>query len=166
VPLFNAIPVDDGGAAVDLWPIVRALEQGATTLATLALPDDAPPAFLLDANRRGLSRPPPGQFDNRSICTRFDFPPATELLANGIAHVVALTADFGAPLAADLASVLLGFQVAGLAIYHASSQPFGGPIAVELKRPSLWRRLNEKLHVWSLARTSEGAFGRTVPHTS
>src|SRR5262249_9429105 len=64
VPLYNALPLPFGEtllspatisrvAAVDVLPIISALRMGTKLLAQLTLPPDAPPAFLLDANRKG-----------------------------------------------------------------------------------------------------------------
>src|SRR5260370_21089650 len=77
IPLQNAVPLPFGQrlvdpltgravAAVDVLPILSALRKGAEQLAQLNLPSDAPPAFLLDANRRGDGRKiQPDEFDNR-----------------------------------------------------------------------------------------------------
>src|SRR5258708_3464877 len=64
VPLFNALPTPAGSrvldpatgrpvAAVNVLPILSALRDKASELAGLTIPSDAPPVFMLDANRRG-----------------------------------------------------------------------------------------------------------------
>src|SRR6266700_2340960 len=66
VPLYNALPLPFGVAAIDpmsqrpvaavnVLPILSALRQGAEQLANANLASDAPPAFLLDANRHGVT---------------------------------------------------------------------------------------------------------------
>src|SRR5689334_20476464 len=91
VPLFNALP---GSAAtiavpskdpaapptrypiamVEVWPIVSALLFATPPLAAMKLPADAPPAFLLDSNRRvGVGPVIPNRFDNRSVSFVTDF---------------------------------------------------------------------------------------------
>jgi hypothetical protein len=75
VPLFNAC--DGRDAALDLKPIVHRLLDGAASLSQRALPDDAPPAFLLDSRRMEVAAPPPGKFDNRWLSFPQDFPSAT-----------------------------------------------------------------------------------------
>src|SRR5262249_50194864 len=78
VPLYNALPLPFGEtllspatisrvAAVDVLPIISALRMGTKLLAQLSLPSDAPPAFLLDANRKGTRKMIPDEFDNRSV---------------------------------------------------------------------------------------------------
>src|SRR5579859_3707035 len=100
VPLYNAVPLPisarllnplaSGGAvaAVDVLPIISALRKGAEQLAQLNLPFDAPPAFLLDANRQGWRKMIPGEFDNRSVSFTTDFPSANFLAAQGIERVI------------------------------------------------------------------------------
>src|SRR5436309_8538533 len=67
VPLYNAVPLPFGGplldpltnravAAVNVLRIISALRKCAEELVQLNVPCDAPPAFLLDANRRGDGR--------------------------------------------------------------------------------------------------------------
>src|ERR1043166_8208987 len=80
VPLYNALPLplvlrtldppsQHPLAAVDVLPIITVLRQSAQELARISMPPDAPPAFLLDANRHGGGSPIlPDQFDNRSVC--------------------------------------------------------------------------------------------------
>src|SRR5262249_52980523 len=83
VPLFNSCPPSDAdafkmiGAAVDARAILEAIVAGSAELAALALPADAPPAFLLDSRRSapGLSIQP-RMFDNRSVVFAADFPSA------------------------------------------------------------------------------------------
>ena len=69
---------------VDVKPIMAALWHGASRLQMLALPPEAPPAFLLDANRRGVEEPFAGCFDNRSVSFITDFPSSNFLLAHQI----------------------------------------------------------------------------------
>src|SRR4051812_19923908 len=100
VPLYNAIPLPYGYrlldptlggvsvAAVDVLPILSALRAGAEQLARLNLPDDAPPAFLLDANRHGTRKMMSDEFDNRSVSFTTDFPSATFLTAKGIQQII------------------------------------------------------------------------------
>src|SRR5262249_53351888 len=88
-PLYNAIPLPFGSpqvdpltgrtvAEVDVQPIISALRAGAETLGALELHGDAPPAFLLDANRSAAARKmQPDEFDNRSVSFTTDFPSLT-----------------------------------------------------------------------------------------
>src|SRR5436190_12804335 len=100
IPLYNALPLPFGArvldplslksvAAVNVLPILAALRNGAEALVQLTLPPEAPPAFLLDANRAGEKRKMlPGEFDNRSICFTTDFPSVTFLASQGIQRVI------------------------------------------------------------------------------
>ena len=91
VPLFNACPPpwDASGiglapAVVDVDAILAALVRGAERLRMLALAVDAPPAFLVDADRQTPRIPfRPGVFDNRSVLFPTDFPSATFLASQG-----------------------------------------------------------------------------------
>src|SRR5207302_1742431 len=99
-PALNAVPLPFGEpildpltnravAAVNVLPIISALRQGAEQLVQLNLPFNAPPAFLLDANRRGDGRKmQPDEFDNRSISFTTDFPSANFLGAHGTQRVM------------------------------------------------------------------------------
>ncbi len=159
VPLFNAYPTSP--AAVDLWPIVDALEESATSVGAIALRKDAPPAFLLDAGRRAPGFVPSGVFDNRSVCTSFDFPTGGELTAHGIEHVVVLREALGAPIARDLSVVLARLQDHGLKIHEATTSDSREPVPIRVSMPSVFARVREALFRWSLSGTDEGAFGRT-----
>jgi hypothetical protein len=145
-------------AVIDLWPIVEALEDRAPSLAASTLRSDAPPAFLLDANRRASRRATAGMFDNRSVCTALDFPTGDELATHGIEHVVVLREAVGASLARDLTTVLVGFQDRGLKIHEAASNS-REPVPMRVSKPSVFARLSETLYRWSLSRNDEGAFG-------
>ena len=70
VPLYNAMPApDELQEVVPVRRIAATLVKLAPAMATITLPDHAPPAFLLDSERRLChSDPIPGSYDNRSIC--------------------------------------------------------------------------------------------------
>src|SRR5262249_45230961 len=100
VPLYNTVPLPFHEppvdpltgrtvAAVDVLPILNALRKSAERLAELRIPRDAPPVFLLDADRRGGGRIMQAkEFDNRSICFTTDFPSANFLATHGIQRVL------------------------------------------------------------------------------
>ncbi len=137
VPLYNALPYSPDRAeleaniarlrepsvasarvwsAVDVVPIMRALEVGTAALGNLTLPPSAPPAFLLDADRHHPETPPDqGWFDNRSIVRETDLPTAAFLQAQGIRRIVVIRlADTS--WARDLRRVLWWWQEGGLTI--------------------------------------------------
>src|SRR5258706_9627785 len=102
VPLYNSVPGPSfapAGQALDMLPILSALQTAALHLTTLRIPADAPPVFLLDARRAVGSAPLlPGTFDNRSISLPTDFPSAGFLLGHGIKKVLLVQRSHPAPL--------------------------------------------------------------------
>ncbi|MFM7133826.1 MAG: hypothetical protein ACKO0W_05860 [Planctomycetota bacterium] len=82
VPLFNAT-TGEGQDVLDLEPILGVLGQAGEQLAALNLPDDAPPAFLIDSRRLdGMAKPE--MFDNRWMLFPQDFPSGRLLRSAGI----------------------------------------------------------------------------------
>ena len=175
VPLYNAIPlpsqdlppVHTAGktvVAVDVIPIINALDKGAAKLSALKLLDDAPPAFLLDANRQGENRAmQPGEFDNRSICFTSDFPSAAFFTAHGIRRILLVQKDSARPQA-DLAWPLLSWQEAGLPL--ECIQADRSPARTEplwISRPPWYAALFRKVaSVLGFCRAPRGGFGSTV----
>jgi hypothetical protein len=160
VPLFNACRQFD--AFVNLTDLVHALMQGAPGLQQLRLPPDAPPAFLLDANRLGRGTPKHGQYDNRSIVLPQDFPSAARLKAHRLTTV--LLCHAAAAPAKDLTHILRRWQEGGVTLLQSTpaSGPRPGPLHVS--RPFLFRSI---LQAWiaqrGLRRSSAGGFGAPVP---
>src|SRR4029079_19302455 len=136
VPLFNAVPgprerptntlgevLSVPRSLVDVQSIVDVIHEASPRMleAIQRLPAGAPPAFLLDADRRLGNAPRPGDFDNRSVSLPTDFPSATFLQTRGVSRVLLVTGRD--PLAAvlqgdqppaDLAHTLLRWQSAGI----------------------------------------------------
>jgi hypothetical protein len=166
VPLYNAVPGPAGAVVVcDLDPVVTALWDVTPELDRLNLPYDAPPAFLLDADRRhGTGRSPqPGMFDNRSVSLPTDFPSANVLIASGIRRVVLIQSDVDPP--EDLAHTLLRWQQAGIAIEAVSPlTPAADPVAITVRRPPMYRLLWQRmLATIGLRRSPLGGFGGVLP---
>jgi hypothetical protein len=176
VPLYNALPFPASEtpfapelrprSAVDVQPILAAIIQGAEELQRVALGPSAPPAFLLDAERR-LARTDlgPGVFDNRSVCFTTDFPSADFLLQHGITSVVVVHDN--AKFAHDLLEILALWQQRGIQILRKSRLGTDLPVAAVVKRPSflstMWFRLGVAL---GLRRAELGGFGGIVPASS
>ena len=173
VPLYNAAPgpgeilSDTSIAAVDVWPIIAALLAATSKLRELPLAPDAPPAFLLDANRRtGRGVVLPGQFDNRSITFPTDFPSANFLLNRGIASAVLLQ-EFDNPPAPDLAHTLRRWQDGRIAISFKPLNIPGAPQPIVVTRPSMYRWIwHRMLTLAGLRRNPLGGFGGTLPEPS
>jgi len=167
VPLFNALPSEGLAAAVcDIRSILITLAMMTPELDGLNLPFHAPPAFVLDADRRaGNGRLTPGMFDNRSVSLPTDFPSANLLLSRGIKQAILVQYASIAPQE-DLAHTLLRWQRAGIAIAAADlmEAPPVTPQPIDVPRPprfkTLWQRL---LAVAGLRRHPQGGFGAILP---
>jgi len=164
VPIFNAAP--GRNAAVPVEPIIAALAEGETMLTRLSVADDAPPAFLLDANRMRPAIPlRPGVFDNRSVVFPQDFPSAGMLLRSGCRRVILL--QRAEAIQNDLQHVLRRWQEAGLVIWLKRFDDAGAPSPVTVPRPSRFRSVFYRVATLiGLRRNSAGAFGSTIPESS
>jgi hypothetical protein len=168
VPVFNAAPPPSGVTAViDTDPIVGALRGAADALASAHVPDDAPPAFLLDVQRDGAGVPRrPGMFDNRWVVLPQDLPSADLLKARGLRGVVLVHAP-GFGVQEDVAHVLLRWQRAGLALRWVEMGSSGPPLELVVPRPKWFRWLLQAAIVTlGLRATAAGAFGGLVPRPS
>jgi hypothetical protein len=156
VPLFNALPAPPPSpldpsfplpipAAVNVEPILAALVEGADRLRALALPADAPPAFLVDAARQpAWVAPGPGWFDNRSVHFRTDFPSADILKARGVGRAL-FVCEQPRAVGWDLTDVLAGWQKGGIALFRRNVGDVEPPAPWAARGPGwlgwLWRRL-------------------------
>jgi hypothetical protein len=197
VPLYNACPAPAGDTAlVNVRPIMIALASAAASLQGYGLPDEAPPAFLLDANRnpaavtqppdkvddKSNSLPPPllmdaeidspmaasprRTFDNRSISLPTDFPSANYLLSRGIRRIVLIQSRQTEPQA-DLSHSLLRWQQAGLTILAAAIDEPDPPRPITVKRPRAYRLLwYNLLAKLGLRSNPLGGFGGFLPMPS
>ena len=169
VPVFNT--TDHPAALVDVRPVLRRLASGATDLAGVYLPPEAPPAFLLDANRaNAAATPSPGRYDNRWVVFPQDFPSASFLLARGIRQIVLLQTQrpgHGDQPRDDLAHVLRRWQEAGIAIHFQDPDADAPPRPLDVRRPNSFRSLFYRaLALAGLRRNSAGGFGGIIPQPS
>jgi hypothetical protein len=161
VPLFNACigPHE----VIGQGSIQRALREGAADLRALALPADAPPAFLLDRYRQAPVRPVrPGDFDNRWWVYPEDFPSPALLRGRGFARAVVVQRDSRRPLD-DLTRVLREWQEAGLrlAVKDLADDDPSRPLVVF--RPGwFWRALERLFGAFGRRRSPPGGFGYVV----
>lgn len=178
VPLYNAIPLPFAAryldpltgrtvCAVDVLPILSALRQGAEQLAQITLPPDAPPAFLLDANRHGGGRKMlPDEFDNRSVCFTTDFPSANFLQAHGINRALLVQKSALLPQP-DVAHTLRRWQDGGMVLERIRLDFPGAPERLEVPRPTWYGAMFQRaLAAVGLRRAKAGGFGAWVPEAS
>jgi len=172
IPLYNAVPrplMDEeaGQVAVDVRLIMSVLYHGSPVLVKAGLAPDAPPAFLLDARRRGgLVDVQPGWFDNRSVSFTTDFPSANFLMAHGFRRVLLIQHEASQPQP-DLAHTLRNWQEGGLVIelFRPGRDAQIMPCAVE--RPSRFRRVWQRaLEMLGFARNELGGFGGMLADSS
>ena len=180
LPLFNACPapeIDELFLAteekkgpfslVDVDSILASLVSGAERLRSLAVPANAPPAFLLDVLRKSPLQPiRAGLFDNRSVVFATDFPSAHTLMDRGILEAIVVVKE-GQSLQDDLDHVLRTWVRDGLSLRLKRLNQAGQPTPLELPRPSvifgLWIRLASK---FGLRRNPQGGYGEFVPEAS
>jgi hypothetical protein len=170
IPLYNACPYGldsteataNAFAVIDVMPIMRALERETKTLKAIALPDSAPPAFLLDANRKNAGfSPERGWFDNRSIIRELDLPSADYLKQHGIRQIIVIRTN--REVQTDLQAVLLSWQDAGLAISDQAPDGPWSPVMVVVPRASTLKLFwNKFLLTFGYRLNSSGSFGRFV----
>lgn len=168
VPLYNAAPA--AGVVpelVDIRSIQVAFSNFADELNSLRLPFNAPPAFLLDANRRGGGViGVPGQFDNRSICFPTDFPSAAFLTGQGITTALLVSQTDRNPQA-DLSHALLRWQQAGIKILSIALNDNQPAQPIQVQKPSRFRTLwYGWLAAVGLKHNPLGGFGGRVPFPS
>jgi hypothetical protein len=170
VPLFNGTAGPMMGTMsgafplVDVIPIIRALHAVAEDLMTLRLPPNAPPVFLLDANRfHGGNVANPGRFDNRWWVFPQDLPSANFLLSQNIRSVL-LVQEHSAQPQRDLAHVLLRWQEAGIQMLSCGVSDEHPPAAIRVEKPNNFRALWYRAMVLAgLRRNSAGGFGAVIP---
>jgi hypothetical protein len=163
VPLFNS---SFGPQAVvpvgPLRALRAALLDGCARLASARLPPEAPPAFLLDSDRKGVEPPAPEKFDNRWVVFAQDFPSASFFRRQGVESVLLVTPR-GAVVALDLEHVLYRWREGGLGLLRQDVEG-GAAVTLDVRRPrgfrSAWYRLLVTLR---LRRNSAGGFGSVVP---
>lgn len=175
IPLYNALPFPPSEkmfpatrpeCTVDVVPIVTALYRETASLKEIRMAAEAPPAFLLDADRRIARKDPePGIFDNRSVCFSTDFPSAEFLSSRKITQAIVF--QRGSKVAGDLLLVLLDWQKAGIQLLRKDPMDADPPKPVVVEPPSFLRRLWYRISVALTLRRGElGGFGGIVQSAS
>ena len=178
VPLFNACPPPTRSpegewlgntqvAIIDVDSILTALVEGCDRLQQIPLSDNAPPAFLIDAQRQQPMQPvSEGLFDNRSVVFITDFPSANFLAAQGIQNVL-LVRQSRSGLAPDLAYTLRTWQTAGVELQIVALLETIQPQPLMLPPINWLTRWQARVSVWLGLRPNPfGGFGNFVPESS
>jgi hypothetical protein len=163
-PPTMAPNVTAGIEVVDMRALVAEVCGRSQFIRELALPGDAPPAFVLDSSRlignRNVSEE---RFDNRWMVFPQDFPSARFLASRGIVRAVAVQRGDIDRLT-DLQHVLLRWQEAGIEIQSKNVADHGSPSKIIVPRPSsfrmAWYRALAILGFW---RSNVGGFGSFLP---
>jgi hypothetical protein len=160
VPLFNTT-FGPGSNLHDVGAVLGSLVVLADQLAALRLPDDAPPAFLIDSGRL-KGTPAPASYDNRWMVFPQDFPSARALRASGIESVVVVRRDESA-MEPDLRAVLRYWSRDGVS--SSLLDPASGARRDAGFDASLLALLTDHMFSWfqGLRRNSAGGFGGVVP---
>lgn len=160
VPLFNSSCGNN--TLVDMRTVADYLVYAAANLQKLKLPAEAPPVFLLNADRMDHEGDAsvPGRYDNRWCVVPQDMPSAEYLTDAGITRV-ALISD---RVRDDLAHVLCRYQDAGIVILRTSDFR-ESPVKITVERPADYKSLFYRFQVFAgLRRNAAGGFGGVVPN--
>jgi len=150
--------------AVEMGELMNELCRGAEVLSECRIAANAPPAFLLDANRDNAGVPPTVDvFDNRWKTFPQDYPSARLLRERGIQGVIVIREKAG-DAREDLQHVLLRWQEAGIDIQAQGLLDTSKPRTMRIARPS-WYRASwyRALAMMGLRRGVFGGFGNW-PH--
>jgi hypothetical protein len=160
VPMYNGCT--GPSELLDQGPILRALRDGADFLTARALPNDAPPAFLLDSRRQSLTRPlRTGMLDNRWQVYPEDFPSAQLLAERGVSRVIWVGHD---KVKYDLARVLRAWQQAQITLEAKDLAVTGPPCRLIVPPIPWWQRLWDHLRSkFGLKGRPRDGFGYIVP---
>ena len=118
IPLFNGTDEQNGSqATTDTYIIERCLINGSEKLKSIALENNANPAFLLDSSRTNRYRAKESIFDNSWDIYKQDIPTSKYFKENGINKIIVV----GNTIQRDLRKIFFEFQDAGIEIYLTDS---------------------------------------------
>jgi hypothetical protein len=163
VPLFNS--TTGPAPLVDVRPIAQQLYSGSWILREIRIPPEAPPAFLIDADRM-KGTPVPGRYDNRAIVLPQDFPSGTLLRSKRIDEALLIRRG-GTSFGEDLSHVLVRWQEAGIRLSVLDLQAGGDPEQLRVGPPRLFRRAwYGVVALFGLRRNNVGGFGGLIPEVT
>jgi len=117
IPLYNGTNEQLGSMAlIDNHGIEHALLWGACVLKGMDIRESAPPAFLLDSNRRQRYKMDVSVYDNSWDLYIQDVPSAEYFIANGIDKIIIV----GEKIHKDLKVILYEFQKKGILILYTN----------------------------------------------
>jgi len=130
IPLFNGTFEQSGAMAlVDNHVIVSALILGASDLKKFDIPQNAPPAFLVDSNRMHRFKMNASAFDNSWDLYDQDMPSGEYFINKGINRVIVR----GQAIQKDIARILYKFQKCGITILFTDG--YEKPNVITIKKP-------------------------------
>lgn len=159
VPLYNS--GSERGGLVNMEAIANHLGFAAQARAACLLQSDAPPAFLLNADRldNAADAKKTGRYDNRWCVVPQDMPSADFLKNAGISRIVLIASK----VMDDLSHVLLRYQEAGIVIQRTADAA-QLPSPVTITKPPFFRSFFQRMQVYAgLRRSAVGGFGAVVP---
>lgn len=113
IPIYNGVREQAGArATVDNQSIEEAILLGAEELVKIQIPEDAPPAFLVDTNRLQRFKMNDSIFDNSWDVYPQDLPSANYFLSKQINKILVI----GHSLSRDLKEIFYDFQKKGIQI--------------------------------------------------
>lgn len=160
VPLYNST-TGPGQELIDLNAIRSGLAEAAALLPTMGIPDDAPPAFIIDS-RRVDGIPAPNVYDNRWMVFPQDFPSARALRTADLGSVIVIRTDARA-MQPDLRWVLRHWKREGIEVIQLD--PVTGLSRSLDLDTSLLAVFVDHISRWfaGLRKNSAGGFGGMVP---
>jgi len=164
LPLINT--TTGGSEAIDMAEVLAELRHGADALRYLQIPENAPPAFVLDSRREGQGYTPrPRTYDNRWMVFPQDFPSGNFLRGKGIKRAMVLSRQ--PQLSSDLAHVMRRWQDAGVTIFLEVAGDGQKPLQLTVSRPSMFRMgWYRFLVAIGMKKNSAGGFGGWIPEPS
>lgn len=159
VPLYNSGGAS--GALIDMEAIASILTWGVDILRRSKRKPDAPPAFLLNADRmdHGDGATLPGRYDNRWCVVPQDMPSADFLKSAGIKRVILVSPR----RQDDLSHILHRYQEARLDLSRIE-QAGAASVPLEIPKPASYKSMWYRIGVLAgLRRNSAGGFGGLIP---
>jgi len=170
VPLYNGV-LGSGKMLIDIRELCAAIRNGAPELREMSIADDAPPVFMLDANRMMNSKQP-GFYDNRWCVFPQDMPSAEFLLSKGIDKIIVRCAHkdkeafgrhFPVRMDADLNRILYEYQKVGIGLFYIG-EGSGSPRETSAGKQTFFEELAYRFKITlGLRRNATGGFGGLIP---